>query len=43
MNDKTKSDELREAWNKLIMTMAEELKLIKFLDWISKKLEKIGF
>jgi len=31
---------VRDAWNKFMLTLAEELGLTKFLDWLVRKLNK---
>lgn len=38
MNEKT---ELQKAWESFILTVAQELGIIRFLNWIIKNLSKI--
>jgi hypothetical protein len=33
--------ELQKAWREFIITLGEELKLYKLLDWLSEKLNKM--
>lgn len=33
--------ELNRAWDNLIMTMAKETGLIKFMDWLEEKLKSL--
>lgn len=34
----TEYEKFKKAWDKLILILAEELGIIKFLDWLEKKI-----
>lgn len=41
MENQTPQDDLQKVWNKFILTVAEEFKVIVFLDWLADVINKI--